>query len=295
MIKIAHISDLHIGKITLNLSQFFSKRWIGNINLLFFRKNRFSPKQLFLLPQIFEKLKVNYVVVTGDITSTSLEEEFQAGKNLFLELENKGIQTLFLPGNHDCYTRGAQNQQRFYKYFENKPGKNKIEKLFSLKEDKVQAHLLTDKWWYVGVDCSLATHLISSKGLFSEKAEKNLQILLQQIPKTDFILMANHFPFKRSKSPRRALKRAEELKKILRNQENIKLFLHGHTHHHNIYDLRKKGLPIVLDSGSTAHNSIGKWNFIELGLKKCKIKVYDWNKTELSWQETEDKIYQLQE
>ena len=295
MIKIAHISDLHLWKITFNLSQFLSKRWIGNINLIFFRKKKFNKEQIFSLPEVFEKLKINYVIVTGDISSTSLDDEFLFGKKLFDELEKRGIKSLFLPGNHDCYTKKAQKEKTFYKYFENNPGKSNIEQKYCLKADGIEAHKLTGNWWVIGIDCTLATHLVSSRGLFSEETEKKLYDLLDLIPKDNYIIIANHFPFRITKSPRKALKRANNLKKILKAYPNIKLFLHGHTHHHNIHDLRKKGLPLVLDSGSTSHNTLGKWNLIEIDSSTCKIKVFDWIKMNLAWNKTEEKKINFKE
>lgn len=293
MVKIAHISDLHLWKVTFSFSQFLSKRWLGNMNLIFFRKKRFSKEQVFLLPDLFERLKINYVIVTGDISSTSLDDEFIFGKIIFDELKKRGIKSLFLPGNHDCYTKKAQKQKTFYKYFNNELGKSKIEKKYNLKEDGIEAHRVDGKWWVLGIDCALATHLVSSRGLFSEEVEKKLLEILELIPKDNNIILANHFPFRMANSPRKALKRANVLKKILISHPNIKLFLHGHTHHHNIFDLRKKGQPIVLDSGSAAHNLVGKWNLLELDSTSCKVKVFDWIKKEGSWHKTEEKNYNL--
>lgn len=291
MIRIAHISDLHLWKITFSLSQFLSKRWLGNLNLIFFRKKRFSKEQIFLLPDLFQRLKINYVIVTGDISSTSMDEEFIFGKTIFNELKKRGIKPLFLPGNHDCYTKKAQRQKTFYKYFQNDLGKSEGEQKYNLKEDGIEAHRLFGKWWVIAIDCALATHLVSSRGLFSEDLEKKLLDLLNIIPKDQSIIIANHFPFRMTKSPRKALKRASNLKKIIKAYPNVKLFLHGHTHHHSICDLRNKGLPIVLDSGSAAHNQIGKWNLLELDSSSCKIKVFDWIKKEGSWHKTEDKSF----
>ena len=291
MIKIAHISDLHLWKVTFSLSQFLSKRWLGNINLILFRKKRFSQSQILQLPELFEKIKVNYVIVTGDVSSTSLDDEFKFGKELFDDLKKRGITPLFLPGNHDCYTKKAQKQKTFYKYFENDPGKSPLEKKFNLKNDRLEAHKISSDLWVILIDCTLATNLISSRGLFSEESEKKLLELLLHIPKEHNIILATHFPFTINKSPRKSLKRAGNLKKILKDNPNIKLFVHGHTHHHNVSDLRKKGLPIVIDSGSSSHNQIGKWNLLEIGPSSYTIKVFDWIKKDLKWHNTEEKNY----
>ena len=291
MIKIAHISDIHLHKISRDWSQFFSKRWLGNLNLVLFRKKRFCSEQVFILPNLFKQLKVNYVIVTGDISSTSMEDEFEEGKRLFLdELKKRGIDSFFIPGNHDCYTKKAQKEQTFYKYFETE--KNKITNNYTLRNNKGELVKLNKHLWYIGLDCSPATHLVSSRGLFSKTAENTLQNILKEIPKKDSIILACHFPFQFKKSPRKALKRAQVLKNILENNPNIKIFLHGHTHHHKIYDMRSKNLPLVLDSGTAANNKKGKWNLLTLKGNHCNIDVYDW-KQEGKWKKTEEHAYKL--
>ena len=284
MVRIAHISDLHLSKITFCPSQFLSKRWLGNMNLIFFRRKKFRPEQLSLLPDLFEKHKIDYSIVSGDISSTSLKEEFEMGKIIFDELLKKKITPLFLPGNHDKYTKGSHTTKRFYNYFENKRGSSKIEKAFSLKNDEVEAHKLSEHWWYVGIDCAIATHLLSSRGLFSKKAEKNLKALLAMIPKEQNIIMVGHFPLTQREGPRRSLKRSRELKEIIKTHSNIKIYLHGHTHRHFILDLRHKQLPLILDSGSTAHNAIGKWNLLNLEKNSCHISIFEWIKEKHKWE-----------
>jgi 3',5'-cyclic AMP phosphodiesterase CpdA len=288
--KIAHISDLHLSKITLSPSQFFSKRWLGNINLIFFRKKTFKTTQLYLLPKIFKKENVDYIMVSGDLSSTSLKEEFESGKEFF---ESINIKTLFVPGNHDHYTKKAHTEKRFYEYFTNKKGKTEIEKKFSLKEDGVEAIHLKRNWWYIGLDTALATHLISSKGLFSKKIEKNLKTLLKIIPSNDFIIIVNHFPFSRIEAPRRTLKRCTFLEKIIKKHKNIKFFMHGHTHRHSIEDLREKNLPIILDSGSASHNSIGRWNLLEIEKNRCNINVFHFSKKKKIWEKGKKEVFYL--
>ena len=211
----------------------------------------------------------------------------------FDELEKRKIIPLVIPGNHDCYTKKAQKEKTFYKYFENKKGKSEIEQKYNLKNDAVEALKLQKNIWYIGLDCSPATHLMSSRGLFSPKAEENLKTLLKKIPEKDFIILASHFPFKFKKSPRKALRRARVLKKILKENPNIKIFLHGHTHHHKIYDMRSNGLPLVLDSGAATNNKTGKWNLLTLNNSSCNIEIYDWKNNFHKWEKTQQNEYML--
>ena len=49
-LRIAHISDLHFAKLSLNPFQIFSKRFIGNANSLLSRKKVFIPAQALRSP-----------------------------------------------------------------------------------------------------------------------------------------------------------------------------------------------------------------------------------------------------
>ena len=71
MFRFAHISDLHLSKISLNPLQFFTKKCIGNINLLFIRKNLYKKSFLYQLPNLFKELDIEYVKITEYISSKS--------------------------------------------------------------------------------------------------------------------------------------------------------------------------------------------------------------------------------
>ena len=284
MFRFIHISDLHFSKISYCLSQFFSKRWVGTINLLFSRKKKFHPKPLFSLIDLFAKRKADFLVVTGDLTSTSLNEEFQMAKDLFSSIEELGIKCFFLPGNHDHYTKSAYRKRRFYNFFSNPVEHPElIISRFSLRHHCVEAHMINDGYWLILLDTAKATSLLSSRGHFTKEIEHNFLSLLALIPKEDKIILANHFPFAQQESIRKILVRGKRLQEIISGNEQIKFYLHGHTHRHCLADLQSNLLPIVLDSGSSSHNQIGSFNYVTVENSHAEIDVYKWKKE--SWQE----------
>lgn len=284
MLKIAHISDLHLYKPSYGLLQFFSKRWLGNLNSFFLRQKHFQSGQLLLLPELFENLKVDYVVVSGDLSSTSLKDEFSLGLKIIEEFHKRGIKTFIVPGNHDHYTKKAHKRKVFYDFFT-----NRAKKKYDLKKDGVEAVCLKNNWWLIGLDCTLATNLMSSRGVFSKEIEKNLLALLGEIPKEDSIILVNHFPFLKAQK-RKELLGSERLVKIIKESPNIKIYLHGHTHKDGIFDLRNEHLPIVLDSGSSAHNLLGKWNLLEIN-SNLKVSVFEWMNKKNIWKKTLEKSF----
>ncbi len=276
MLRIAQISDLHFSRPTYGFSQFFSKQWIGNLNLLASRQKDYIPNNINLLPELFKDLNVQYVVVCGDVSTTSQRCEFALASHFIQHLAANDATPIVVPGNHDQYTKKAYKQKWFYDFFPSSFS-SPIKK-FNLKEHGVAAKFLGDKWWIVTLDTALATSLISSRGCFSPFIEFNLEELLSQIPAQDSVILVNHFPFFQNDSSRKILLRGAELQSVIRKFPKVKFYLHGHSHRHCIADLRVDGLPVILDSGSTAHRTHGTWNLIDIAPHESSVTAYEWQK-----------------
>jgi 3',5'-cyclic AMP phosphodiesterase CpdA len=275
MFKIAHISDLHFSKISFNPSIFFSKRFIGILNLIFNRNKSYTQKILHQLPKLFDSLEIKHVFITGDLTSTSMIKEFQAAKN-FINQFDKKINLFIIPGNHDHYTKKSFKKNLFYQFF-NSPNTHLLK---SLKNEKIEVYPLSENWYYIGLDTCIPTHLFSSGGLFSKDLENHLVDILEKIPKEKNILLVNHFPLIQDVAQRKILKRREVLYKILKKYTNIKLYLHGHTHKASIE--KSKDLPYMICSGCVSYKKNASFNILEISDYSCKIINYLWK--EEKWQ-----------
>ncbi len=279
LFRLAHISDLHFSKLTWNPSQFFSKRWIGNLNLLFGRMQAFQPESLTTLFPIFHEKKVDAVLITGDLTSTSHEKEFLLAQQFIQGLEQEKFKVFTLPGNHDHYTKAAYKDRLFYQFF-----KPSYTSPLSLKEDRLTAADLGQGWWLIALDTAIATSLISSNGYFSPELEEKLEKTLKEIPSGHHVILINHFPIFSNESSRKSLIRKEALKALIEKFPKVKLYLHGHTHRHCIADLRNSQLPIFLDSGSTAQKEGGTWNLIDISPTGCDVEVFKNTNADGDWQ-----------
>lgn len=283
-IRIAHISDLHLSKISLNPIHLFTKRWVGILNLIFSRRKIFCFDQVFKLLDLFKKENINMVIITGDLSSTSLKDEYLLAKSFIDKLKENNIKVLVIPGNHDIYTKRTDKKKIFYKTFENdKEEQDYPFKNYSLKNDNIEVHPIIDNWYAVLLDTAISTSIISSRGYFSKNLEKKLKTTLKKFSPTDKIILVNHFPFFEHESPRKKLIRSHALRKIIQNNNNIKFYLHGHTHSHIVADLRENHLSIVLDSGCISHKEKGRWNLLNLNQDSCDIDVFqcdnaDWKK-----------------
>lgn len=267
--RLAHVSDFHYTTLSWNPLHLFSKRCFGFFNWIFRRDKEFSPTQVEPLIELFSDLKVDLILLGGDFTTTSMLEEFESASLFVSQLKAPWIA---VPGNHDHYTYKSYREKLYYRYFS-----NSSPDLFSLAEHGVEGHKIAVNWWVVSLDTARPTGLTSSQGLLSEKSEKHLEELLKTIPKQDFIILFNHYPFLQNDESRKGLERAEVLEQLIRRHPQIRLYLHGHTHRHTVADLQKSGLPIILDSGSCAQGPQGSWNLIDIDKKGCIVTSYRWN------------------
>ena len=277
LFRFAHISDLHFSKLQWSPSQFFSKRWLGNLNVCCVRKAMYDPEGLTTLFPLFHEHKVDTVLITGDLSSTSHPDEFALAKQFIEGLREEKFQIFTLPGNHDHYTKAAYRDKVFYDFF---PSRYEEKAKFTLKNEGITTTSLGNHWWLCALDTALATSLISSQGFFSSELEARLESTLKKIPEGDRVILLNHFPFFSNESSRKELLRKEALRALLeRFSPIVKLFLHGHTHRHCIADLRNSSLPIILDSGSTSSKKEGSWNLVEISSQGCSVEAFK-NSTE---------------
>ncbi len=285
--RIAHISDLHFSKATFNPLQFFSKRWLGNLNLLFCRKREFRPEQLAPLAELFKSLHVDLVLISGDLSCTSLPREFRLAADFVDSLAQQGMQVVTIPGNHDHYTKTAYKKRHFYRFFASKFAQSP----YDLSAHGIAVKELSNGWFLIALDTALATSLISSRGYFSPEIEERLEMTLATLPRERPIILVNHFPFFDTEGPYKALVRGDALRNLIAKYPAIKLYLHGHSHRQTIANLQASGLPIILDSGSVSHHIDGSFLLIDIDKKSCQVEPYAWKNSQ--WQAQETQRFQL--
>ena len=118
MARIAHISDLHIpspGNWPWS-DMVFNKRITGAANLLTFRNDAHPFAACEELIADLNAHSVDHVILTGDLTNLSLEEEFERAHALLTKLGD-GRKLSLVPGNHDKYVTSSVREGRFESWF----------------------------------------------------------------------------------------------------------------------------------------------------------------------------------
>ena len=114
-LRFVHCSDIHLLDLRgVSPHRFLNKRLTGGVNLLLKRRKGHDGALFDRIVEHARSLKVDRLVVTGDVTNLALESEFELVRR---KLDDAGVPITVIPGNHDAYTRGAARTKRFERFF----------------------------------------------------------------------------------------------------------------------------------------------------------------------------------
>ena len=110
MLRIAHVSDLHVlAPLGVKLRRvLFNKRVTGYANLLL-KRARVFRRDYLLAVLAAAAAAADQVVVTGDITNLSLEDEYDEAYRLLADVA-RTTEVTVIPGNHDIYLPAIQRE-----------------------------------------------------------------------------------------------------------------------------------------------------------------------------------------
>jgi 3',5'-cyclic AMP phosphodiesterase CpdA len=116
-VRIVHLSDIHFWQYAFNPLRLMSKRLTGMVSLLAGRARRFGLAGVPRLVERVRNLDPDHILITGDITTTALPDEFRAARRALAGLLDDPGRVTVIPGNHDRYTWWAHRSRRFESFF----------------------------------------------------------------------------------------------------------------------------------------------------------------------------------
>lgn len=111
--RLIHLSDVHVWRYPLNPLKFFSKRTVGVLDLLTGRAGKFRLERLGEVVERVRSLDADHLLITGDLTTTALSEEFRDAADALGPILRDPSRTTVVPGNHDRYTTGSVRRRKF--------------------------------------------------------------------------------------------------------------------------------------------------------------------------------------
>ena len=199
-----------------------NKRLLGQTNLWLNRRRRFNRTLLIVALKKIASIKPDLLLLSGDLTTTSLEAEF-ADIAALLEPIAGEVPTVAVPGNHDRYTFGSARARR-------------MEQLLGsiVPQEFPHYRQITDHWHLLALD-GAKPNLMSARGRLGDTQLQRSRDYTAQLTDRDGLIVLCHYPIK---SPPTALpitwdhKLADSrrLRRLLTRCPARLLYLHGHIH-----------------------------------------------------------------
>lgn len=117
LLRIVHLSDIHVWRLAFNPARLLNKRLFGVASLLAGRARKFRLERLEGVVERALQLRPDHVLITGDLTTTALPGEFQAAREVLSPLLADPERATVIPGNHDRYTRASARNRWFERTF----------------------------------------------------------------------------------------------------------------------------------------------------------------------------------
>ncbi|NOY74644.1 MAG: metallophosphoesterase [Kiritimatiellaeota bacterium] len=230
--RIAHVSDIHTASPPTSVSAFFDKRLLGTLNHALRRRFIHDQSLLPYLTGFVLGMKPDVVVVTGDITSTGQPAEFAAAlKALRPIIDDKSVETIYVPGNHDAYVRDKRCAASLAETFSIlNTGAPELDFLPFVKTIRGIDFILVNE--------AFPTNIFLSSGKITNETTDAVEEICSAEKKSPRVIVG-HFPLRQQLSRRHCLVNKSPLLKLLDNGV-IDLSLCGHTHNPKL-DLDDKG------------------------------------------------------
>lgn len=225
--KLAVLGDIHLFSLDVHPRRLLSKRVFAHTNLLMNRRHRFNHA---LLPALVEKTKSlspELVLFSGDVSTSSLEREFEDLMEVVAPLvedvpRGEGIPGVLVPGNHDRYTFKSRRVKRI---------ETILEKVMPAAFPHVRE--LRPGWRLLALDSAIPNRMFSRGALGKTQYAAAVQAI-RDVPAGEGLVVLCHYPC--TLPPRvpsawsHDMKEAEGLRRELSACRGRVVYIHGHIH-----------------------------------------------------------------
>jgi 3',5'-cyclic AMP phosphodiesterase CpdA len=237
MFILAHLSDSHVTPVRIpGLFPMLNKRVFGWLKWTFERSKIHRPEVLDALVADLRVMQPNHVVITGDLTNLSLEEEFKSTSAWLRQLGDRQFVSL-IPGNHDAYVPVPWEAAWEYwqEYLESDatagalfPAKASFQELTDTYFPSVRIRGMAA---LVGVCTAQPVGAFCAGGTVGLKQLERLERILRELDGSGLcrVVLIHHPPTHSDKTLWRGLADSEALCAVLQ-KNGADLILHGHAH-----------------------------------------------------------------
>jgi len=220
--RIALIGDIHVYSKRVSTRRYLmSRRILGHTNLILTRRHRFNHMLLHPLMEQVRAISPDIALFSGDVSTTSLEDEFDDVARFIRPLA-EDVPVVLVPGNHDRYTFGSKRVRR-------------IETVLNglMPDQFPDLRDLTDRWKLLSLD-SAAPRILSSSGELGKAQLRAASQHIASLTDEDGLVVLCHYPVVEPPlTPRHKSHDLKERASLLGMLEACRakvIYLHGHIH-----------------------------------------------------------------
>lgn len=220
-LRIALIGDIHAFSLKVQAKRLLSRRILAQSNLWLNRRHRFNHAMLEPLFERLQSLEPDLVLCSGDITTTSLEDEFLDVMRFFKPLA-ESVPMVVVPGNHDRYTFKSRRKKRMESLLEG-----------LMPSDFPHVQTLRERWRLIALDSGIP-NVLMSRGALGDQQFSALARDLGGLTERDGVIVLCHYPAQQPpgipSSWAHNLAEASAVQQLLAECPARIVYMHGHIH-----------------------------------------------------------------
>lgn len=245
--RLAHVSDLHAFSLHgTGPLPFLTKRFAGFVNLHLHRREKHPREILDALIEDLNRERLDEIVITGDLTSLSLESEFRLARGLLDRLERGARHVTVVPGNHDVYTVDAMLRRPFHRHLSPYATSDSGDEGFPFVR-------VRDELAIVGLSTARPSPIPFASGSLGRRQLQRLEERLYELGRRGLfrVVLMHHPPLANRVAVLRGLRDREALGKVF-ERVGCELVLHGHEHRDLSAQLRGPAGPVPVSCVGSA-------------------------------------------
>ncbi|MBU2510569.1 metallophosphoesterase [bacterium] len=277
-IVLVHISDIHfVNDQTLlrglrENGRFFTKQHLGWLNYNLRRRHHFEATLKYRLLSRLNEIDWDYLVISGDLTTLSLDREFRKARDAIAPLIQKG-NVLLTAGNHDRYTRESAGTDPIRTFFSDCWPYNRN----PTHQSEANIYELDDNTILLELDMATPRNFFSSRGKTLNNLE-SIENTLKKYHKNKVKVAIGHYPAFLPPDEHEGyfheIPKKKELQQFLLRCE-IDFYLHGHIHKSWMFKPDEEADLLCINSGGCCRYLEGEWagfHRIEINSEKTTVE-----------------------
>ncbi len=224
MIRLAHLSDIHLGPLPpVRAGELMSKRITGYLNWQLRRMRSLNADTLAGLVEHLQAMRPDLIAVSGDLVNLATGREFRTTAR-WLQALGPSERVAVVPGNHDAYVRGGLGMAAA-EWGDYMRGETLDASPFPFVRRMGEIAL-------VGCNSAVPTLPFIASGEFDIDQAKRLTVWLKRLGEMGYFraVMIHHPPAgEEARDARRGLANAELFRHAIA-EAGAELVLHGHLH-----------------------------------------------------------------